>query len=43
MFLAREGISYAMLKDMETEADHEENAAIALEEEREAQASAKAS
>ena len=29
VFLAREGISYAMLKDMETEADHEEASAIA--------------
>ncbi len=43
VFLAREGISYAMLKDMETEADHEEGAAIELEEAREAKASAQAS
>jgi uncharacterized protein (TIRG00374 family) len=43
IFLAREGISYAMLKEMESEAGEEEDEVIELEEAREGHASAQAS
>jgi hypothetical protein len=43
VFLAREGISYAMLKEMEGEAEAEEDEVVELEERHEAEASAQAS
>jgi uncharacterized protein (TIRG00374 family) len=43
IFLAREGISYAMLKEMETEAAEEEDEVVEREEAREEHASAQAS
>ena len=43
VFLAREGISYAMLKEMETEAEEEEDEVVELEEAREQRASIRAS